>query len=61
VVEPTAVFLSFGVVSAQLQVVFNLRLSRSLAKIQKSSLLSAASFLSMLCSDSEHGEVRRET
>jgi len=54
----TAVFLVFGfrlrqgyggqVVSAQLQGFANLLLRRSLAKTQKSSLLIATSFLSML-------------
>jgi hypothetical protein len=44
----TAVFLIFGVVSAQSQGFSNLLLRRSLAKNQKSSLLIATSFLSML-------------
>jgi hypothetical protein len=44
----TAVFLGFGFVSAQLQVVSNLRLRRSLAKTQKSLLRTATSFPSML-------------
>jgi hypothetical protein len=40
--------LSFVFVSAQLQGFSNLLLRRSLAKTQKSSLLTATSFLSML-------------
>jgi hypothetical protein len=44
----TAVFLIFGFVSAQSQGFANLLLRRSLAKNQKSSLHTAASFLSTL-------------
>jgi hypothetical protein len=43
-----AVFLDFGFVSDQFQGYSNLRLRQSLAKIQKSSLRLAPSFLSML-------------
>jgi hypothetical protein len=43
-----AVFLVFGFVSAQLRGYSNLLLRRNLAKNQKSSLLIATSFLSML-------------
>jgi len=45
---PIAVFLGVGFVSAQLQVLFNLRLRQSLAQPQKSSLPAATSFLSLL-------------
>jgi len=47
-VVPTAVFLVLGFVSAQLQVIFNLRLRQSLAQTQKSPLPAATSFLSLL-------------
>jgi hypothetical protein len=43
-----AVFLSFGVVSAQLQAAAGMRLRRSLAKTQKSSLRTATLFLETL-------------
>jgi hypothetical protein len=43
--QEEAVFLGFGFVSAQLQGCSNLRLRRSLAKTQKSSLRTAAEFL----------------
>jgi hypothetical protein len=46
----TAVFLVFGFVSTQSQGFSNLLLHQSLAKNQKSSLLIATSFLSMLWS-----------
>jgi hypothetical protein len=43
-----AVFLDFGVVSAQLQAAFGMLLRQSLAKIQKSSLRTATLFLKTL-------------
>jgi hypothetical protein len=46
--EVKAVFLNFGFVSAQLQGFTNLRLCRSLAKIQKSSLQMVALFIQTL-------------
>ena len=42
------VFLTLGIVSAQLQGFSNLRLRQSLAQVQKSSSPNATSFLSML-------------
>jgi len=47
-IGPRAVFLGFGVVSAQSQVAADMLLRQSLAKTQKSSLRMAAVFLETL-------------